>query len=87
MDNIIDETKFVECEYPLMGVEASNGIAHFEDQDQADELLIHLRKDASYYYAYVLEWKGPGSYIVKPEYRYDHDNEVIYTARFVKEIR
>lgn len=80
------ETSFKECQYPAMGVDEREGRATFKDHDQADALIESLRAVGSYYYAYVLHWDGPGEYRVVPEWQYDHDRDVIYTANFVKKI-
>lgn len=79
------ETKYVECTYPEMGTESSNGSAYFKNENEANNLLTALRHNSSYYYAYILEWSGKGDYIVEPDWKYDHDGEIVYTATIKKE--
>jgi hypothetical protein len=79
------ETSYVECTYPEMGTESSNGSVFFEDDQQANNLLNALRSNASYYYAYIIEWSGKGKYIVEPDWKYDHDGEIVYTATIKKD--
>jgi len=67
-----------------MGCEGKNGSVYFKTKDQAEKLLSLLRKNSSYYYAYILKWNDLGEYIVKPEWDYDHDGEIIYTAKIEK---
>ena len=85
LSTLIKECKFRECEYPSMGYSAEDGEATFESKNQAESLIRALRADASYYYAYILEWSGVGKYKVVPDWKYDHDSEVVYTAKFIKE--
>ncbi len=77
---IVAETKYVEPDYPSMGFPGVAGSAIFTGKRQANKLLGILNKNTSYYYVYVLEWDGKGEYIVEPHYKYDHDNEIVYTA-------
>ena len=79
------ECQFEECEYPSMGVSGFNGEANFKTKEQADNLINALRNNANYYHAYILKWSGPGKYLVVPDWKYDHDSEVVYTAQFIKE--
>lgn len=78
------QTSFEECQYPSMGEVGYEGVAYFLTEQVANDLIKALRTDSSYYYAYVLEWNGAGKYRVLPEFRIDHDREIVYTARFVK---
>jgi hypothetical protein len=71
-------------EYPSMGVAGSNGSATFKTEEQAKELVQLLVWGGSYTYGYELKWDGPGDYVVEPDYKYDHDRDVIYTAKFRK---
>lgn len=75
---------YEEPEYPSMGSPGRNGSARFTDQAEAEELVTLLRSRVRYYKAYVLKWNGPGNYDVIPDWRYDHDREVVYTATFEK---
>lgn len=79
--NLIEKTKYIEPEYPDMGVSERNGSARFESEEQATQLQKVLAS-GSYYFGYEIDWSGPGNYVVVPSYSYDHDNEVIYTATF-----
>lgn len=82
--NIQRETDYVSCTYPSIGEESKTGSVCFKDKDQADKLINSLRNNASYYSSYILEWSGSGIYLIHPEWRYDHDGEIIYTARIKK---
>lgn len=75
--------RYEEPTYPRMGESGSNGTAYFTDQAEAEE-LIALLCSRSYYYGYDFKWQGPGHYDVIPDWKYDHDREVIYTAIFQK---
>ena len=79
------ETKYNECEYPSMGCEESNGSVEFKSKKQAESLLNALRSNSNYYYSYILKWDGVGQYIIKPDWKYDHDKEIVYTATIKKE--
>ena len=85
LSNAKRECSFVDCTYPDMGCEAENGSATFSSKHQAETLINALRDNSNYYYAYLLEWQGVGKYKVVPQWKYDHDNEIVYTARFIKE--
>ena len=67
-----------------MGCSGEDGSAFFKDEEQANSLIQALRSNSNYYYAYILEWKGEGEYIVEPDWKYDHDGETVYTAYFKK---
>jgi len=84
LNKMINETKYVECEYPSMGFMGEDGHCTLENKKQADALLKALKDNTTYYYAYILEWNGKGEYIVEPSYNYDHDNEIVYTATIKK---
>lgn len=75
---------YIEPVYPDMGVTGENGSALFINKEDAELLVKYLLQASSYYNSYKLEWSEPGEYAVIPSYRRDHDNEVIYTATFVK---
>jgi hypothetical protein len=80
------KTKYHEPEYPYMGGVAENGSANFDNQEDAEK-LVKLLRQRSYTYGYLLVWDGPGEYVVEPDYKYDHDGDVIYTATFKKETK
>jgi len=75
------KTKYKEPTYPEMGSLSENGSASFDNKEEADKLVKMLR-EKSYTYGYVLVWDGPGEYVIEPSYKYDHDNDIIYTATF-----
>lgn len=83
LNQLISETKFIECKYPSIGWPGEIGVAEFVSEDQA-QALIAILKSSDYTYGYILKWDGPGQYIVDPDFDYDHDGDVIYTATFVK---
>lgn len=85
LSRLVVDTEYEECEYAEMGSVASDGSAIFKDKEQAESLLFALRNNSNYYYAYVLKWNGEGNYIVKPDWKYDHDGDIVYTATFIKE--
>jgi len=78
------DTKYEECEFPKMGKMGFNGSVKFQNQEQAELLLESLRKDSNYRYAYILKWEGNGEYIIEPDWKYDRDGEILYTATFVR---
>lgn len=84
LEEIKEETSFIECDYPSMGCEGKNGSVYFKTKNQAEKLLSLLIKNSSYYYAYISKWIELGEYIVKPELDYDHDGKIIYTAKIGK---
>jgi len=86
LGNLSFRANYVACEYPRMGHSGENGSAEFDTQDLADKLIAILNNTSSYYYAHKVVWSGPGKYIVKPSYKYDHDHEIIYTATFEKDL-
>jgi len=78
------ETKFKNCEFHGMGSVAENGEATFENEEQAVNLCMAL-SEGNYHKAYhVKDWKGPGRYDCVPQWKYDHDRDVIYSGVFVK---
>lgn len=80
---LIDATGFVDCEFPEMGVAGLLGFAQFTEEARAKELC----KSQSYAtisraYLYEVDWEGPGSYLLTPEY--EGNNR--FTATFTKAI-
>jgi hypothetical protein len=84
LQELLKKTGYVEPEYPTMGVSGSDGVCVFSNEDEAKE-LIEILIWQSYTYAHDLHWTGPGTYQIIPEYKYDHDNDLIYTAVYKKE--
>lgn len=80
LSNIQWRTKYREPEYPSVGYSSRNGYCHLQDKEQAEKLLNCLRSNTGYHHAYILEWTEPGHYNVVPDYKHDHDNDLIYTA-------
>ena len=80
----VDKCSYKEPYYPSMGVEGSNGYATFNDFKDAESLISANIETYGYGKTFVLEWNGPGNYVVEPEYGYDHDGDVVYTATFRK---
>lgn len=78
------KTLFTECEYPSMGTPGCDGGAVFDSEEEARDLIKQLRTNSTYSKAYRLVWSGPGEYRVIPDYDYDHDGDIIYSATFIK---
>jgi len=77
---IMSRTSYIGPEYPSMGEEGYNGSCFLQTKEDAYELLEVLRMRADYYHSFVLLWTEPGDYTVEPDYKYDHDREIVYTA-------
>jgi hypothetical protein len=76
-------TNYTPPKYPEMGVEGELGSATFKNEEDAKK-LVDLLRQPSYYHGYKLVWDGPGDYNVEPDYKHDHDGEVIWLATFKK---
>lgn len=83
--NALEEaTNFENCDFYNTNLYPRNGQATFENEDQAVDLCMAL-SEGSYYKAYHVEdWKGPGLYVLEPEWKYDHDRERVYSGVFKK---
>lgn len=80
---LLQETEYQDPEYPDMGIAGTDGYCLFTSEAQAVELTQAL-KHQSYYYAHDLKYSGPGKYKIEPSWDRDHDNEIIYTATYIK---
>lgn len=80
-----DLCKYVAPEFPSMGYAAENGYAVFEKWSDALDLVKVLNEFTNYYVSYVLDWQGPGNYVIVPTWAYDHDKDIVHTATFKKE--
>lgn len=79
----IFKCSYQEPEYPRMGESGRNGSVFFKTKEDAEELITLLQR--GYTYGYRLNWSVPGLYVVEPDWKYDHDGDVIYTATFTKD--
>jgi hypothetical protein len=79
LEELLKSTNYIEPVYPDMGISGENGSCIFSSKEEA-EALISILINQSYYYGHKLKYTGPGKYIIKPDYSFDHDGEVIYTA-------
>jgi hypothetical protein len=77
-------TNYIPCEYPSIGIAGANGSATFASEEQMDNLVAALNSNSSYYNHYKGIWSEPGDYIMEPDYRRDHDGDIVYTATFKK---
>ena len=69
---------------PSMGVSGELGSANFKDMQIAMDLISALNENSGYYRIYDLKWTEPGAYEIEAIYKYDHDNELIWTYEFRK---
>lgn len=81
----VDKCKYVAPEYPSMGEVGNNGSAFFETVEDARQLIAVLNLNNGYSHAFDMKWTTPGWYIAEPDWRYDHDNDIIYTTIFTKQ--
>lgn len=82
---LVERLKFVDCQFPDVGVEGRDGSCYIEEEADIKE-LCKILSSYSYYNAYFLkEWQGKGKYKIIPEYRYDHDGEQVNSGIIIKE--
>lgn len=74
---------FKDCQFAGMGIVPIEGSAYFYDEAEAKE-FCQLISDRYYKIYFIKDWKGEGEYILKPDYKYDHDGELINLGKFIK---
>lgn len=79
---ITKKTEYREPEYPSVGVLARSGTCVLNNEAEATELLEALQDKGSYYYGYTMNFTKAGRYLAIPDWKEDHDGDIVYTTLF-----
>lgn len=82
-DELKKKLNFKDCQFAEMGVIPIEGSAYFYSEIEAKE-FCQLISDRYYKIYFVKDWLGEGEYILKPDYKYDHDSEIVNLGKFIK---
>jgi len=85
LSRIKNLTNFKDCEFPSMGYYGVNGSCNVENEEQLKELCKQLNLSIGYgKYYYYKKYEGSGDYLLIPDWKYDHDGDIVYKGEFIK---